>query len=376
MPGFLSPRKGVPLLLIPEYSGINKGQRVPDRSKTAHRKPLVKCFLTGSEGQDLMKAIQRSLHCDQWSWGWQVWKQRDHSRNCCKQVLEAWIAGVTGDGERWTNPERTACGRSGLGMKIGRQGRLEGTRRCPVWANRQAAVSPGITLQDLALHHVVRSSSPPAGNLGERPLPGGASQAGWAAEGNGAHSPSLAASSSLLWENRSAFSPCFFCLEGAFLWGPKRPGLWHAPVLSALLECWIVFMDRTDGVVSSGSVHRTYCYVIRRKGKWWGDSSERAVEHVRAWRPVETALPLLSPAQTPGTCWTPRTRSLLGFVFLGNGEERHSMPRFPKPQERKAKAPGNLEPDLLGRCWAILGADSQTLWTPHIRELGKNCFAR
>ena len=46
MPGFLSPGKGVPLLLIPEYSGINKGQRVPDRSKTAHRKPLVKCFLT------------------------------------------------------------------------------------------------------------------------------------------------------------------------------------------------------------------------------------------------------------------------------------------------------------------------------------------
>ena len=46
MPGFLSPRKGVPLLLIPESSGINKGQRVPDRSKTAHRKPLVKCFLT------------------------------------------------------------------------------------------------------------------------------------------------------------------------------------------------------------------------------------------------------------------------------------------------------------------------------------------
>ena len=46
MPGFLSPRKGLPLLLTPEYSGINKGQRVPDRSKTAHRKPLVKCFLT------------------------------------------------------------------------------------------------------------------------------------------------------------------------------------------------------------------------------------------------------------------------------------------------------------------------------------------
>ena len=49
MPGFLSPGKGgkgMPLLLIPEYSEINKGQRVPDRSKTAHRKPLVKCFLT------------------------------------------------------------------------------------------------------------------------------------------------------------------------------------------------------------------------------------------------------------------------------------------------------------------------------------------
>ena len=47
MPGFLSPRKGVPVLLIPKYSGINKGQRVPDRSKTAHRKSLVKCFLAG-----------------------------------------------------------------------------------------------------------------------------------------------------------------------------------------------------------------------------------------------------------------------------------------------------------------------------------------
>ena len=42
------PGKGVPLLLIPEYSGINKSQRVPDRSKTAHRKPLVKCFLTNA----------------------------------------------------------------------------------------------------------------------------------------------------------------------------------------------------------------------------------------------------------------------------------------------------------------------------------------
>ena len=46
MPGFLSPGKGMPLLLIPEYSGINKGQRIPDKSKTAHKKPPVKCFLT------------------------------------------------------------------------------------------------------------------------------------------------------------------------------------------------------------------------------------------------------------------------------------------------------------------------------------------
>ena len=46
MPGFLSPEKGVPLLLIPEYSGINKDQRNPDRSETTHRKPPIKCFLT------------------------------------------------------------------------------------------------------------------------------------------------------------------------------------------------------------------------------------------------------------------------------------------------------------------------------------------
>ena len=56
MPGFLSPGKGkgVPLLLIPEYSGINKGRRAPDRSKTAHRKPLVKCFLTSNEYSGLI----------------------------------------------------------------------------------------------------------------------------------------------------------------------------------------------------------------------------------------------------------------------------------------------------------------------------------
>ena len=51
IPGFLSPGKGVPLLLIPEYSGINKDQRIPGRSKAALRKPPVKCFLTISNNQ-------------------------------------------------------------------------------------------------------------------------------------------------------------------------------------------------------------------------------------------------------------------------------------------------------------------------------------
>ena len=46
MPGSLSPGRGLPLLLIPEYSGIDKKQRIPDRSKTAHKKPPVICFLT------------------------------------------------------------------------------------------------------------------------------------------------------------------------------------------------------------------------------------------------------------------------------------------------------------------------------------------
>ena len=34
------------LVLIPEYSGINKGQRFPDRFKAAHRKLPIKCILT------------------------------------------------------------------------------------------------------------------------------------------------------------------------------------------------------------------------------------------------------------------------------------------------------------------------------------------
>ena len=31
----LSPRRGLPLLLIPEYSGINKEQRIPDSTQEA-----------------------------------------------------------------------------------------------------------------------------------------------------------------------------------------------------------------------------------------------------------------------------------------------------------------------------------------------------
>ena len=52
MPVFLSSVKGVPLLLIPEYSGINKDQRIPDRAKTAHWKPPVKYFLKYGEMQE------------------------------------------------------------------------------------------------------------------------------------------------------------------------------------------------------------------------------------------------------------------------------------------------------------------------------------
>ena len=67
MPGFLSPGKGVPLLLIPEYSGINKGQRVPDKSKTAHtRKPLVKCFLTSRKHRPVDGLCKGPEAADSW----------------------------------------------------------------------------------------------------------------------------------------------------------------------------------------------------------------------------------------------------------------------------------------------------------------------
>ena len=41
----------------PEYSGINKGQRAPDRSETAHRRPLVKCSLTVSKNLDSLLVV-------------------------------------------------------------------------------------------------------------------------------------------------------------------------------------------------------------------------------------------------------------------------------------------------------------------------------
>ena len=63
MPGFLSPGKGLPLLLITEYSGINKDQGIPDRSKTAHRKPPAKCFLTGQHCWNWSIATPRSGIC-------------------------------------------------------------------------------------------------------------------------------------------------------------------------------------------------------------------------------------------------------------------------------------------------------------------------
>ena len=61
MHAFLSPGSGLPLLLIPEYSGINKEQRIHDRSKTAHRKPPVKCFLTKLQMKTIRKKISKGF---------------------------------------------------------------------------------------------------------------------------------------------------------------------------------------------------------------------------------------------------------------------------------------------------------------------------
>ena len=60
----LSPRSGLPLHLIPEYSGINKEQRIHDRSKTAHRKPPGKCFLTSRNHANQKGRRTRKLQCE------------------------------------------------------------------------------------------------------------------------------------------------------------------------------------------------------------------------------------------------------------------------------------------------------------------------
>ena len=70
MPGSLSPGRGLPLLLIPEYSGINKEQRIPDRSKTAHRKPPVKCILTSPQATLLTGLGPRPSSSLSWPLPW------------------------------------------------------------------------------------------------------------------------------------------------------------------------------------------------------------------------------------------------------------------------------------------------------------------
>ena len=60
MHAVLSPGSGFPLLLIPEYSGINEEQRIQDRSKRAHRKP-VKCFLTKLQIKTIRKKISKGF---------------------------------------------------------------------------------------------------------------------------------------------------------------------------------------------------------------------------------------------------------------------------------------------------------------------------
>ena len=52
MPGFLSPGRGLPLLLIPEYSGINKEQRIPDIQKSTQE---ASCQMLPDRGLDTME---------------------------------------------------------------------------------------------------------------------------------------------------------------------------------------------------------------------------------------------------------------------------------------------------------------------------------
>ena len=107
MPGFLSPGRDLPLLLIPEYSGINKAQRIPERSKTAHRKP-VKCFLT------LVFKSTHSTHplslCDE-------------PRRAESLFLAQVSSAVLGDSSRWVSWQRDRETEKGIvrGRETGRQ---------------------------------------------------------------------------------------------------------------------------------------------------------------------------------------------------------------------------------------------------------------
>ena len=108
MPGFLSPGRDLPLLLIPEYSGINKAQRIPERSKTAHRKPPVKCFLT------LVFKSTHSTHplslCDE-------------PRRAESLFLAQVSSAVLGDSSRWVSWQRDRETEKGIvrGRETGRQ---------------------------------------------------------------------------------------------------------------------------------------------------------------------------------------------------------------------------------------------------------------
>ena len=70
------------IYIIPEYSGINKGQRIPDRSKTAQRKPPVKCFLTVGICKNCYFLQPAYFLQGQKTWQ-NFWQQRDKNRWWC-----------------------------------------------------------------------------------------------------------------------------------------------------------------------------------------------------------------------------------------------------------------------------------------------------
>ena len=87
MPGFLNSGKGMPLLLIPEYSGINKGQRIPDTcpwNSPGHN--------TGVVSHSLLQVIFLYIHTNKWSSGGISGKE--HTCQCRRHKrlgLDPWI---------------------------------------------------------------------------------------------------------------------------------------------------------------------------------------------------------------------------------------------------------------------------------------------